>query len=123
MLTPEQTKAVERLHDTVASRSSFGCYISKLHAEQLVDVLEQAQSKVDRLQKENDLLKKAMDHRNEIENKAHALFTTPLSSGQRFAHIPSQCDPLGFVRVMREAMELMSKKQPIENPFIFLPKD
>ncbi len=63
---------------------------------------------------------KALTARNEIDGKAHALFTTDLN-GQGFAHIPEQCNPLGFVEVLRAAIDKLMKGEQLSNPFIHLP--
>lgn len=57
--------------------------------------------------------------RNLIESKAHALFTQPLSNGQIFAHLPSQCNPIGLVTVLRKALEEVLDGKKINNPFIY----
>ena len=58
------------------------------------------------------------ENRNKIESQAHALFTSPLSNGQRFAHSPGQCDPLGFVTVLRAALEDLMAGKKLANPYI-----
>lgn len=68
-------------------------------------------------------LNTALARRNEIEGKAHALFTEPLKNGQHFAHLPEQCNPLGFVQVMRAAFEKMADGKPVSNPFILMPDE
>lgn len=65
----------------------------------------------------------AFENRNRVEGRAHALFTEPLSNGQMFAHVPSQCDPLGFVTVLRGALEQVLAGQTLSNPFILLPDE
>lgn len=64
----------------------------------------------------------ALAHRNEVEGKAHALFTEPLSNGQTFTHLPDQCNPLGFVQVMRAAVEKLLRGEQLPKPFILMPK-
>lgn len=70
----------------------------------------------------NESLVKALEVRNEIEGKAHALFTSPLN-GYTFAHLPQQCDPLGFVMVLRAAIKHLLEGKPLPKPFILFPED
>lgn len=66
---------------------------------------------------------KALEYRNAIEDQAHGLFTEPLSNGQTFAHLPDQCNPLGFVTVLRAALESTLSGQKLSNPFILIPDE
>lgn len=70
------------------------------------------------LQADRDSLQRVLDHRNNVESKAHALFTEPLG-GQIFAHTPEQCDPIGFVTVLREAFRQLQNGKKLANPFIY----
>ncbi len=68
------------------------------------------------LLREVEDLRRVVAFRNEQENKAHALFTSPLSNGKFIAHSPDECNPEGFVKRLREEIEgLMLEETNLNN--------
>ena len=117
--------------EKIAFTRAITCLALELPEPVYNDISTNIMAYVGMLEKKLDLLREALDNRNLVENKAHALFTEPLSTGLTFAHTPGQCSPLGFVQVMRHALEEMSKalmmldpnNPALRNPHIFIPNE
>lgn len=118
MQRDEFKRIIALLHDPEFEPSEI-----KGICERAIETIEQTVPVVvqrDKAEQRIAELKDVIARRNEIEGKAHALFTEPLSNGVSLAHLPEQCNPLGFVQVSRAAIEHLLQGKALPNPFILL---